>query len=233
MLKQIITTVGKHKIPRFLYHMTSKYNYEQMLSSGTIRMSEDLMCGKGIFTSELNNLFKRGSQPLGDTTLINRLIEQVNTCDDKIVLFRIPTAAIDKNKLFVRSHKIVTDLCFSREVSSAVKALNEECKQSYNWNNYMSKLKEIISNALDKLNSKDIVEHLQANTPAEMANLYKQRKHAIEYIYKDTIPISVVEKIGECDVKKAKEVSEYPIRNIFSLLLKDRAELKGTGLLIC
>lgn len=231
MLQRIISTVGKHKIPRFLYHITSKHSYEQMLSSGTIRMSDDYLCGKGIFTSELNNLFKNGRQQCGDKTLIEKLIEY--TYNDEIVLLRIPTASIDKNKLFVRSHKIVSDFCFSKDVSMAEKALSEECERINDWSSYGNRIREILTNALSKLNNKNIVEHLQAGTPAEMANLYKQRKHALEYIYKDNIPISAIEKIGECSVKEAKEASEYPIRDIFRSLLKDRAEFNGTELLTC
>ena len=142
---------GSHKLPRFIYHMTSSDNYEKMLSSGSIKMSEDLMCGKGIFASELYNLFKRGCKPIEGTTLIERLLQQINTHGNKIILLRIPIQSINKDKLFIRSHKTVFDFCFSPKVSNAEKALSEECRKSGNWDNYLSKLKEIISNALNEL----------------------------------------------------------------------------------
>ena len=229
--KLISVKRGSHKLPRFIYHMTSSENYEKMLSSGSIKMTEDLMCGKGIFASELYNLFKRGCKPIEGTTLIERLLQQINTHGNKIILLRIPIQSINKDKLFIRSHKTVFDFCFSPKVSNAEKALSEECKKSGNWDNYLSKLKEIISNALNELDNKDIIEHLRANTPAKMAKLYKRRKHALEYVYKDNIPMSVVEKIGECSITNIEQASKYSIRNIFLSLLKETPEAKGTILL--
>ncbi|MBQ2611691.1 hypothetical protein IJF81_04790, partial [bacterium] len=51
--------VGKHKIPRYLYHITSKENYNKIIQSGGITPLEaDSFCGTGIFMLELENFFK-------------------------------------------------------------------------------------------------------------------------------------------------------------------------------
>ena len=41
MVMQIIKTIGKHKIPRFIYHMTNKGNYESIIRDGVIKTSRD------------------------------------------------------------------------------------------------------------------------------------------------------------------------------------------------
>ena len=53
------TKYGKHKVPRFIYHMTNKTNYESMLRDGFIKTSPDVTLGRGVFATELTNLFKR------------------------------------------------------------------------------------------------------------------------------------------------------------------------------
>jgi hypothetical protein len=43
----------------------------------------------------------------------------------------------------------------------------------------------------------DIKQNLEGNTPATKSKLYKNRKEAIEYIYKGDIPIEKAEQIGQ------------------------------------
>ena len=42
---------GEHKVPRFIYHLTNKTNYESMLKDGFIKTSTDISIGEGVFFS--------------------------------------------------------------------------------------------------------------------------------------------------------------------------------------
>ena len=56
---QLSQTIGKHKIPRFIYHITSRDNYEKILQSRYLKLSEaDNFSGSGIFMLELEKFFK-------------------------------------------------------------------------------------------------------------------------------------------------------------------------------
>ncbi len=66
---------GKHKIPRFIYHITSKNNYNKLLIDGTLRMSEDLFCGEGVFTSELDNIFKNSARAWKGKSLLGEIVK--------------------------------------------------------------------------------------------------------------------------------------------------------------
>ena len=54
---QLSQTVGKHKIPRYLYHMTSLENYNKMLESGCIRPSGARL-PDGVYMLELDSFSK-------------------------------------------------------------------------------------------------------------------------------------------------------------------------------
>ena len=99
-------TFGKHKIPRFIYHMTNKGNYESIVQDGVIKTTLDGLLGKGVFTTELTNLFKRwrSSNSWQNVSLQEKLIEQVAKGQDEIVILKIPTAKLDSNKLIIRKN---------------------------------------------------------------------------------------------------------------------------------
>ena len=52
----------------------------------------------------------------------------------------------------------------------------------------------------EKDSSGRIIEHITKGAPAKDANLYKQRKEAIEYIYQDDIPMDNVELVGMTEI---------------------------------
>lgn len=57
-----ITKSGKPNLPRYLYHVTSRKNYEAMLKSGEIRTSHDACLSsslEGVFMFDLKNFAKR------------------------------------------------------------------------------------------------------------------------------------------------------------------------------
>ena len=73
--------------------------------------------------------------------------------------------------------------------------------------------------------------------PVNESKLYTKRKQAIEYVYKDNIPITDAEKIGELNIAALRSSTEYdptkPMRSIFTALLKGTPEVKGAELLNC
>ena len=202
MVAKIINIVGKHKIPRFLYHMTTKANYEKIVSDNFLRGSKQYGTFNGsshvdsaydcVFLIELTNFFKRWrkSNDWSFDTLQKALIEQVAKGKDEIVILKIPTFNLNPANIFIRSQNELF------------------CKSSTNRQNFVS---------------------------AKMSSLYKQRKHAIEYMYSGLIGTSGIEKIGELSIKTLKESAEYdhtrPIRSLFINLLKGTPEVKGAELL--
>jgi len=145
MVMQIIKTIGKHKIPRFIYHMTSKSNYESMLLDGIIKTSPEPLIGRGVFTTELTNFFKRwrNNRSWDNDSLQERLIQQVSKGSDEIVILRIPTASLDSDKLIVRSQNRLFNWAFSDRGEEAIRQIpkmgNEDCP-----NGWLNKICEII-----------------------------------------------------------------------------------------
>ena len=238
MVMQIVKTIGKHKIPRFIYHMTNKGNYESMLRDGIIKTSEDALLGKGVFTSELTNLFKRWRtcKSWGNVSLQEKLIEQVAKGNDEIVMLKIPTTKLDADKLVIRSQNKLFDWAFSDKADEAFMQISKIVKEDCS-NAWLNKIQKILKDIIAKQESKKYAEHLTTGAPAKMSGLYKQRKEALEYVYLDNIPISNVEKIGEVNIAELRKSAEYdpvrPMRSIFTNLLKGTPEVKGAELLTC
>lgn len=202
---------GKHKIKRYLYHMTSEENYKKMLEDGRIRTSEDFHFeSKGIFMTELENLAKhwRTSKEWDELIPENKdgvflslgLLKQVSKNSKNVVCLRIPTGYMDHNSLKIRSQ-------------------NKLC------NRHLEKFKA----------------HVVQGAPAKDANLYKQRKEAIEYIYQQDIPMDQVELVGMAEVPQLSEESfitwsagkqKDVIKTFFLNLFKGQPEAKGIEAMI-
>ena len=239
MVMQTIKTIGKHKIPRFIYHMTNKSNYESMLCDGIIKTSPDALLGNGVFTTELTNLFKRWrkSNSWGSKSLQESLIEQVAKGQDEIVILKIPTSKLDSDKLVIRSQNKLFSWAISGKAEEAFMQIPEKMGNETNSNGWLNKVREILKDIIAKQESKKCAEHLTTGAPAKMSGLYKQRKEALEYVYLDNIPMLNVEKIGEVNIAGLRKTAEYdpvrPMRSIFTNLLKGTPEVKGAELLTC
>ena len=238
MVMQIIKTIGKHKIPRFIYHMTNKRNYESMLCDGIIKTSPDELLGNGVFATELTNLFKRWRKckSWGSVSLQERLIEQVAKGNDEIVILKIPTAKLDSDKLVIRSQNRLFNWAFSDNAEDAFKQIRKMGNES-SPNGWLNKVREILKDIITKQESKKSADHLTTGASAKMSGLYKQRKEALEYVYLDNISMSNVEKIGEVNIAELRKNTEYdpirPMKSIFTNLLKGTPEVKGAELLTC
>ena len=95
--------VGKHKIPRYLYHITTKENYSKMLKTGYINISQDCPRGKGLYMFEMQNMLKHYKDFDGNRDL-GRLLQQVSESETGAVLLRIPTSILEAGRLVIRGN---------------------------------------------------------------------------------------------------------------------------------
>ena len=71
----------------------------------------------------------------------------------------------------------------------------------------------------------DIKQNLEGNTPATKSKLYKNRKEAIEYIYKDDIPIEKAEQIGQIlDINTLDYDKNSSVKSILQKILEGLPE---------
>lgn len=99
---------GKPNLPRYLYHVTSRKNYESILKSGEIRTSHDAYLAsnlEGVFMFDLKNFAKRWTttffdfgEEYGKINLGSTLISK----NSDMVVLKVPTKKMDINKLKVR-----------------------------------------------------------------------------------------------------------------------------------
>lgn len=224
--------IGKNGTPRYIYHMTTKSNYEKMLKEGFIKVYDTEVAGDGICTTELSNLFKfwGENKDFGFADLRHELINHIKTpIDSNIVMLRIPTSSLDTGKLILRSQ----NRTFRATNPNEHYILNEIVQQGVR--NNPNKPCNGIASALDDYFTK-IIEarkspHIYQGAPANQANMYNQRKEAVEYIYRDNIPIKNAQNIGELNISEFKRTPQYddsnPVKSIFTALLKGTPEGKG------
>ena len=179
---------GKHKIKRYLYHLTSEENYQKILREGKLRITDDYYFSKdGVYMFELQNLLKRWrysknwTEHERNTNLSLSLLHHVSKCDNKIVCLRIPTATLDHDLLKIRSQ-----------------------------NRLLKKRSTIPKEILP-----EIRKHKTKGAPAKDAGHYKQRKEAIEYIYTEDIPIENIKLIGKADIRSEDIIYDYCDYDIF------------------
>lgn len=103
--------VGKHKIPRYLYHVTTKSNYESMLKTGTLRVSNESGLGSGVFMLELQNMIKHYGNHKGYRGLERLLGQGRFHQDSELVLLKIPTAKLDASRLSIRDNGMPSVAC--------------------------------------------------------------------------------------------------------------------------
>lgn len=232
---------GKHKVPRFIYHMTNKSNYEAMMKDGFIKTSVDVTMGKGVFATELTNLFKwwQKDKSWENASLQEGLIRQVAKGKDEIVILKIPTANLDHDKLKIRSQNSL----FSWKNSETVNKMSDEIDKEFDTfkpkdgESWFEKYAVLVREHIKKQESSAVVTHLMEGTPAKNSGLFEQRGEAIEYVYREDIPIADVQKIGEVNVKELRQTKEYdpirPMKSIFSALLKGTPQENAAKRLNC
>ena len=96
--------VGKRKIPRYLYHLTTRKNYNQMLQDGYLKISQNCFRGNGVYMFEMQNMLKHYKDFDGNRNLGLLLQQFVGRDGSEAVLLRIPTSKIDAGKLVIRDN---------------------------------------------------------------------------------------------------------------------------------
>lgn len=221
-----MNTIGKHKVPRYIYHITTQKNYRSILNDGLLKTTEDPFCGKGVFAIELINFFKRWKEHKDwkNSILQSDLIEQVRNFTDGLVILRIPTRNLEMDKLRIRSQNKLFSWKYEQE--NNIDKINDSSRRN--------KLIQLY-NLLYNTTTERIANHITQGSPAKQSSLFTRRKEAIEYIYQDDIPVNKLEKIGEIAKDKLRYYlwlkTQNPIKNIFLELLKHNNEINGAELL--
>lgn len=193
--------IGKHKIPRYLYHFTNKEAYLSMLKDGKIKLGGNIDVIQGVYMTDIKNLFKNWtvSKDWKGHDLRKALLQQANKGTGKVVVLKIPTSAIAKNELLIRSQNKYFSNISTNEFEKAVEIWEKE---------------KVIPNNKFK--------HMFAGDKATNSALYNQRKEAIEYIYPHEINISKVEKIGEADLTTIDKGTK--LKDIYASLFKGTSQ---------
>jgi len=224
-------TPGKHKVPRYIYHLTNPDAYKKILKTGEIKPSKDEFFGNGVFAIEMGNFFKRWDTVTqgGNGTLMERLLLHVSKGKGEICILKIPTKCLDSEQLLIRSQDRLFG--FPSLFKNATKELSSYMKAQISIGGSKN---DIVMNALEKF-FPETAKHIQFGAPAKFSKLFKQRGEAIEYIYPDKIPLDNIKKIGEVNLTELRCTNDYdifrPLRSIFKKLLKGTPEVKSVELL--
>lgn len=222
-------------VPRFIYHMTSKENYLKILESGQLKASGDDFIAKGVFMTDLENLFKHWGRNYawGEESLQARLLRQCKKRTDELVILKIPTSALDYQKLSIRSQQRGFSYLEGNKDELIEFVRKDLMRAEYEEKDAPNMVLRSINRYLDKFSRQD--RHIYTGSPVCESKLFKQRKEAIEYIYSEPIKIDKTTKIGEVNVEELRSSPKYdpmhPIRTIFTELLSDTPEVKGVNLI--
>lgn len=193
--------IGKHIIPRYLYHITTKQNYKNMLLERTIKPAKDRHFGRGFFMFDLKNFMKNWTFDFGnyknfDTR--NVIFENIvrKQRKHKMVLLRIDTNKIKKEKLLIRSIKKLF-------------------QQYYGVENFSKRFPK------EKLTNPDM-KHIAQGDTGKMYPLYNQRKDAVEFAMRKKIDINCAEPIGEFYYKIGDNIYD-----ILQKVFKDKNEKRA------
>lgn len=198
---QINKTIGKHIIPRYLYHVTTKQNYANMLKEQAIKTKCDKHFGEGLFMFDLQNFLKNWSIDFADyknynirNTLFENIIRKQKQHD--MVLLRIDTNKINKEHLLVRSVKKLFKMFYETE-------------------NFAQKFEE------QKLTNPDM-RHLAMGDSALRFPLYNQRKDAMEFAVKEKLDVNCAECIGEFHYEMCDNIYDI-LKKVFANRNEKRA----------
>lgn len=167
-----IQKIGKHKIPRFLYHFTNENSLKKIMQDGKIKPYYPNNDMKGIYMVDMNNFLKYwkidGSWSLAadtDMSLLAKLVSSVQHGKGNIACIKIPTNALDTNKLKIRSQNrlaVATQLDTTPLESLAVSAqkasLYNQKKEALEYV-YDSEIPVSIAKIIMPINAKGIDEY--------------------------------------------------------------------------
>lgn len=189
------TQLGRRNLPRYLYHITTENNYQQMLKDRYIKGHHDLDLNthlSGVFLFDLKNFSKRWTTmgiDLGDKlfTFAKGLIMQASKDDSNLVVLKISTKTLSQNKLKCRNqltdsktHNTYGDFATNQKhytrKKNAIEYINEENIPIQNVTkigeanvgfNLHKAMENLSENIFDKIDVKKILQNLFKNTPEE------------------------------------------------------------------
>lgn len=190
--------IGKHKIPKYLYHITKTSNLKSIQEKG-LQTGEDEFFGEGVFLFDMANVVKFWKNRVGVRPLQEKLLEYTSGYCDYISLLKIPTEEIDKSKLVVR--RLDTMMNLSREYYDDVAIFEAYAKGEI---------------------PKEIIEHITEGTPAVMSRKLENYKIPLEYIYPQSIPADKLSVIGNGYVPPFS----FTFKSVMKPMLKGQPEEK-------
>lgn len=201
------TSFGNRKIPRYIYHFTNEYAYKSMCEDGFIKATtkDKYIKEKSVFFVEMENFCKRWGKNKSWEAFPESLQESLLMY---VAYFNTPSLIQDKNKLVIL--KISTD------------KLNLKKLFIRSQNRFFENL---LSHKDTKSLSFELKECLEGNISASKSKIYKNRKEAIEYIYKDDIPIEKAKQIGQIlDINSLNIDTNNQVKAILQMCLKGEPE---------
>ena len=191
------TQLGRRNLPRYLYHITTENNYQQMLKDGYIKGHHDLDLNthlSGVFLFDLKNFSKRWTTmgiDWGDKlfTFAKGLIMQASKDDSNLVVLKISTKTLSQNKLKCRNqltdsktHNTYGDFATNQKhytrKKNAIEYINEGNIPIQNVTkigeanvgfNLHKAMENLSENIFDKIDVKKILQNLFKNTPEEQS----------------------------------------------------------------
>ncbi len=235
-----LKTGAKGSVPRYIYHLTNRENYLGMLKTGQISTSRDDFIGQGIFMFDLGNFFRHWWKGIKGILKNDRHFYQSNLIDHclkdslELVILRIPTNVLEHENLRIRSQNRLFSTLSGDKKELLDFILEDSKKMNYKKDNIADMILCSINRYFDKLGRQGSHDHIYEGSSVYESKLFKQRKEAIEYVYKEPIPIQNVEKIGEVNMEEVmdgKYSSIYPIKKIFEALLYGTPENKSVKII--
>ncbi len=189
------TQLGRRNLPRYLYHITTENNYQQILKDGYIKGHHDLDSSShlsGVFLFDLKNFSKRWATmgiDLGDKllTFAKGLVMQASKDDSNLVVLKIPTRTLSQRKLKCRNqltdsetHSIYGDFATNQKhytrKKKPIEYINEGNIPIQNVTkigeanvgvNLHKAMENLSEDIFDKIDVKKILQNLFKNTPEE------------------------------------------------------------------
>lgn len=217
ILNQSNINFEHRKVPRYIYHLTNEEKYNSILKDGFIKTSDKDPYAhfNGLFTIEMKNFFKfwgkhkdwdEGDGKTLRYDLLRAVVRWYNTMfegTNKLVILRIPTDKLNKDKLAIRSQNVFF---------------------KYNVNRKEYSLTSV---------SESFKNNLHGKTQAFSQEGKKLRKkEACEYIYYENIPINDIQQIGqivnisEVRNSKSEEFLANPVKTILTQAFEGAPEIK-------
>ena len=190
------TIIGKHKIPRYLYHITPSKNIGAIKTEG-LSTTEDDLFGEGIFLFDIANFLKFWNKNNKNMNYAEQLLKYIGRNNTDVSLLRVNTENLDKTDIVIRNQETLFEV-----------------------NNKYSD----INNIYDAYNKKEIsdslMDEISIGLPAVVANQFDRKKLPIEYIYDKGISPLNIRLLGRTNF----DYQKINIKKIFGNLLKNTKE---------